>query len=79
LPFFRNRQPARHRNELAGMKINNPNSPASIAQREYLARLAHEVPGTELPDKLTKAEASALIDELKATAHVIWKVQNGYA
>lgn len=34
------------------------------AQASYIATLAHDA-GREVPDKMTKAEASKLIDELK--------------
>ena len=38
--------------------------PATGAQRSYLTTLAHEA-GREVPDELSKADASQLIDELR--------------
>ena len=38
--------------------------PATGAQRSYLATLAEEA-GRDVPEELTKAEASELIDELQ--------------
>jgi hypothetical protein len=38
--------------------------PWTAAQRAYLQTLAKEV-GAEVPDEMTKAEASRLIDELR--------------
>lgn len=38
--------------------------PQTASQRSYLETLATET-GTEVPDELTKAEASKLIDELR--------------
>jgi len=39
--------------------------PMTGPQASYLATLAHDT-GREVPDQLTKAEASKLIDELQA-------------
>jgi hypothetical protein len=38
--------------------------PATAAQLSYLETLAHDT-GTEVPDDITKADASKLIDELR--------------
>jgi len=40
--------------------------PWTTAQRAYLQTLAREA-GREVPDEMTKAEASKLIDELQAS------------
>lgn len=41
--------------------------PMTGPQASYLATLAHDT-GREIPDSLTKAEASKLIDELRASS-----------
>ena len=41
--------------------------PMTGPQASYLATLAHDT-GREIPEKLTKAEASKLIDELQASS-----------
>lgn len=61
------------------MRLTNPTAPASAAQLAFITQLAEEVPGTEQPtSNLTMAEASEPINKLKATRHMIWKVQEGY-
>ena len=53
-----------------GLAAKNPDDwttgdePATAAQRSYLETLATES-GSEVPDELTKADASKLIDELR--------------
>jgi hypothetical protein len=54
-----NENPAKHPDDWT-----TGDEPITGAQRSYLGTLAHEA-GVEVPEELTKAQASKLIDELQ--------------